>query len=136
MSEINPDLPETFAALTANVTEASFSGARQFRLSADLLILTAMRGVVRTPAAQDAAAEAARDCGALASDLVEAGSSPTLAWQEAILHDRNRALSAVNKLALEWASCSPIIAFSGRERQRYGSVPMRKKSSHHQASHA
>ncbi|HUZ66181.1 MAG TPA: hypothetical protein VMU56_00820 [Beijerinckiaceae bacterium] len=131
MTDLSSDtVVEPFAALTATVEEASFAGARQFRLSADLLILSAMRNVVRTRAAQDAAAEAARDCGALAADLAEAGSSPNSAWQEAIRQDRQRALSAVSRLEQEWASCPAILVFNGRERQRYGSVPMRKKSSH------
>lgn len=136
MSELSSENSDIFDALIANVAEAGFSGARQFKLSADLLILAAIRGVVRSPAALDAAAEAARDCGALAANLAEAGSAPGATWQEAIREDRIRALSAVSRLAAEWASCPPVVALNGRERQRYGSVPMRKKSAHHLASQA
>jgi len=125
--------PSVITELRSSVVDVSFDNLRAFAMNTDLLIVAAMRDVLRTPEAQGAAAEAARDCRALASDIRDAGPKPTAAGESWVASARERALASVDNLQAALASCETRLEDFEKGRRgaysRSSSVVMKKRSS-------
>ena len=118
---------EPFSDLKSLIATVACEEAASFRLTANMQIVAAMRERVRTPATQDAAAAAAKDCGELAADVAQGGSAPNKVWETAIQDDRERALSSLERLSSLLAASNRVNWRDGRAYDRSSSVMMRKK---------
>jgi hypothetical protein len=99
-----------------------------FRRWADMQIVSSLHGLVAPSEAREAAAELARDCGALADDLALAGGKPSRAWDDVIHDDRLRALVSLERLVAIFPHCDRFDPKTKAYRLRPGSVPMRRKA--------
>ena len=116
------------SALKDCIGQVCFGGAREFRREVDMEIVGQLRGLAPTPSARDAAAELARDCGALAENIALAGPDPTQGWRDVIENDRSRARESVERFAVFLSECVRLDSKTGGPRIRPGSVPMKRKS--------
>jgi hypothetical protein len=115
--------------LQVAISNAGFDDlGRGFRRRIDMQIVSGLYGLVTSCVTRDAAAELARDCGALAEDLALAGAHPSAAWEEMIEDDRKRARISLQRLTESLATCVQLDPKTGRQRLRPASVPMRRKS--------
>jgi hypothetical protein len=128
------DGAETLAELRNFISDVSYERLTSFRTQTDLQIVSAMRLIVRTPDAQGAAAEAARDCHALAGDLHDIGATPSPACEAYIADARARALASLDRLIEAIAACGPRIDYDDKGRRgsyaRSSSVVMKKRPSY------
>jgi hypothetical protein len=119
--------PDSFSRLKDCIGEVCFDTIKGFRRETDTEIIARLHGFATTNEAREAAAELARDCGALAEDIALAGPNPSQAWDEAIEDDRWRASLSLERLAASVSRCIKLDSKTGRPPPRSRSVAMRRK---------